>query len=81
MVERVIKSNRWECDKVKNNHLRFLIRQGNYKVGDVFHMQCYEKGKPVLHITNKKAWVITLVMDHTLLPVEKNYKVLAFREL
>ena len=81
MVERIIKSNRWECDKVKNNHLRFLMRQGNYKVGDVFHMQCYDKGKPVLHINNKTAYVVTLVMDDTLLPIEKGYKIIAFREL
>lgn len=81
MVERTIKSNRWESDHVKNNHLRFLMRQGNYKVGDVFHMQCYDKGKPVLHINNKTAYVITLVMDDTLLPIEKDYKIIAFREL
>lgn len=81
MVERTIKSNRWESDHVHKNGMRFLMRQGNYKAGDIFHMQCYEHGKPVLHINNKTAFIITLVMDHTLVPIEKGYKLIGFREL
>jgi hypothetical protein len=81
MTERTIKSNKWESDHVQKHNMRFLMRQGNFKAGDIFHMQCYEKGKPVLHSNNKTAFIITLVMDHTLVPIEKGYKLIGFREL
>jgi hypothetical protein len=81
MVELTIKSNRWESDHVHKNGMRFLMRQGNYKAGDIFHMQCYEKGKPVLHINNKTTFIITVVLDHIHLPIEKGYKLIGFKEI
>ena len=81
MVERTIKSNRWECDQVQKSNMRYLMRQGNYRVGETFHLQCYEKGKPVLHISNKQRWVITMVVSHLHLPIEKGYCIIAFKEI
>lgn len=83
MTVRTIKTNEVESNRIADHHQRFILRSSNerYRHNDIFHLQCYKNGKPVAHKVNKPAWVITLIMDDTLLPLEKGYQLIGFREL
>lgn len=83
MTVRTIKTNEVEGNRVADKHQRFILRSANerYRINDVFHLQCYKNGKPAAHKVNKTAWLITLIMDETLIPLEKGYQLIGFREL
>lgn len=83
MTVRTIKTNEIESNRIADHHQRFLIRSANerYRLNDVFHLQCYKNGRPVENKVNKTAWVITLIMDDTLLPIDKGNQLIAFRAL
>ena len=83
MTERIIKTNDTEANHVLYQHQRFIIRSSKekYRVNEVFHFLLYRNKRPVDNIVGKDAYLITLVMDDKLLPLEKGYQLIAFREL
>lgn len=83
MVVRTIRTNELESGHILNHHQRFILRSAKekYKVGDVFHFQLYKNGKPVTHEINNKPYLITVIKDDRLLPLEKGFQLVGFREL
>lgn len=83
MVVRTIKTNEKEANHIADNKLRYIIRSADerFRVGEVFNFLCYKNGKPVPHRGNKFGYVITIIQDYHLAPIEKGYQIIGFRRV
>ena len=83
MVVRTIKTSYEESDRIADDKQTCIFRaaKDGYKVNDVFNFQCYKDGRPVTHRVNNHGYVVTMVQDHTIAPVEKGFVLINFRRL
>ena len=83
MTIRTIKTGCEEADRIADGKQTFIFRSANdgYRPNDVFNFQCYKDGRPVTHRNNHYGYVVTIVQDHTLAPIEPGFVLVNFRRL
>lgn len=83
MVVRTIKTTYEESNRIADDKQTCIFRteKEGYRVNDVFNFQCYKDGRPVTHRNNNYGYVVTMIQDHTLAPVEPGFVLVNFRRL
>ena len=83
MVVRTIKTTYEESNRIADDKQTCIFRNENegYRVNDVFNFQCYKEGRPVTHRNNHYGYVVTMVVDHTIAPIEEGFVLVNFRRL
>lgn len=76
-----VKTNAVETKRILNNEQRFLLRAGNYNIGDVIQIAQVVGGKYVPSPITDKKYVVTVVLNHASAPIERGVELIGFREL
>lgn len=83
MVVRTIRTNYEESNRIAEDKQTCIFRNESegYRVKDVFNFQCYKDGRPVNHRNNHYGYVVTMIQDHKLAPVEPGFVLINFRRI
>ncbi len=83
MTIKTIKIAEEEANKIIQNKVRFVIRSNKdfFKENDIIKFRVIKNLHDVLHKIDKKAYVVTKVMDYRDAPVVEGYQIIAFREV
>lgn len=83
MVVRTIRTSYEESNRIADDKQTCIFRdeKEGYRVNDVFNFQCYKDGRPVTHRNNNCGYVVTMIQDHKLAPVEPGFVLINFRRI
>ena len=83
MTQYTIKTNEEEADRILKGEQPFVIRSRReyYFKGDRITFLMVKNGRPVWHPIDKKTYEVTVVLDHETAPIEKGYRLVAFKEI
>lgn len=81
MTVRTIKTSRAEADHIMGDKLHHIFRSNKerIKAGDIIQFLVYKDGKPVAHRINGRSFVVTIVQDCGLAPVQAGWQAVGFR--
>jgi len=81
MTVRTIRTTKIEADHIINNQLHHIFRSNKERIraGDTIQFLVYKDGKPVAHSINSRAYVVTIVQDDGLAPVQAGWQAVGFR--
>ena len=83
MTVRTIKTTKTEADHIMGNKLHHVFRSNkeHIRAGDVIQFLAYKDGKPLVHSINGKSFVVTIVQDCGLAPVQDGWQAVGFRNM
>lgn len=83
MTVRTIKTTKAEADRIIENKVHHIFRSANERIraGDVIQFLAYKDGKPVTHKINSKGYIVTIVQDSGLAPVQDGWQAVGFRNM
>lgn len=83
MTQYTIKTHEKEADRILNGEQPFVIRSRKeyFFKGDKITFLMIKDGKPVWHKIGGKTYEVTTVLDHENAPIERGYRLVAFREI
>lgn len=83
MTQYTIKTTEQEADRILSGDQPFIIRSRReyYFKGDKITFLMVKNGKPVYHKIGVKTYEVTTVLDHEQAPIEKGWRLVAFKEI
>lgn len=83
MTQYTIKTNEKEADRILSGDQPFVIRSRKeyFFKGDKITFLMVKNGKPVFHKVGTKVYEVTVVLDHETAPIERGYRLVAFKEI
>lgn len=81
MTVRTIRTTKAEADHILTDKLRHVYRSDkeHIRAGDIIQFLVYRDGKPVTHAISGKSYVVTIVQDNGLAPVNAGWQAVGFR--
>ena len=83
MTVRTVKTTYEESNRIADDKQTFIFRsiKDGWKPNDIFNFQCYKDGRPVTHRNNHHGYIATMVLDHTIAPIDEGFVLVNFRRL
>ena len=83
MTQYTIKTTQAEVNRILSVEQPFVIRSRRefYFKGDRISFLMCKNGKPLAHQIEKKLYEVTTVLDHEQAPIERGYRLIAFKEI